>query len=98
MIVFEQPTIRVNISNKKPYTHTFRGFNHFTTPVTITKTSKSCSCTSTVVPSVIPPASEFEIQMTVDKTGQTGYFSASITLEFDICSPEKLKVNGQLES
>jgi hypothetical protein len=98
MIVFEQPTVRVTISNKQPYVHTFRGFNHFSVPVHITKTTKGCSCTSTVIPSKIEPNSYFEVQMTVDKTGQTGYFSTSITLEFDLGNAQKLKINGQLES
>ena len=98
MIVFEQPTVRVTISNKQPYVHTFKGFNHFNVPVHITKTTKGCSCTSTVVPSKINPNSSFEVQMTVDKAGLTGYFSTSITLEFDLGETQKLKLNGQLES
>lgn len=98
MIVFEQPTVRVNINNKELYTHTFKGFNHFSVPVHITKTTKGCSCTSTVIPSKIEPNSYFEVKMTIDKVGQTGYFSTSITLEFDLGETQKLKVNGQLES
>ncbi len=98
MIVFEQPTVRISISNKTPYTHIFKGVNNGHSTVKITKVLKSCTCTSSVTPTEVYPGVPFEVSMTVDKTGQTGYFGASITLEFDNGQTEKLKVNGELKS
>lgn len=98
MIVFEQPTIRVTISNKQPHTHIFKGFNNYLFPVKIVKVTKGCSCTSSDYPEILQPNSPFEIKMTVDKTGQTGYFSTSMIVDFDKCKSQTLKINGQLES
>ena len=77
MIVFEQPKVHLNISNKEPYVHTFKAWNNSNQTVKQVALTKGCSCTNLVTPVEILPQEKFEVKMVVDKTGQTGLFSVS---------------------
>ena len=98
MIYFKQPTVRVSISNKEPYLHRFEGLNQSLETLHITKIKKGCSCTNLNTPGVIYPAQEFIIEMTVDKTGQTGFFATSAVIEFSNGETKTLKINGEFLS
>lgn len=95
-IYFEHPQVNLTISNTEPYTHVFKGKNMSSKMIKRTSVDKGCSCTSYIVPEQIQPKEEFEVIITVDKTGQTGLFSTYVDVTFDTGQKVKLKVSGKL--
>lgn len=95
-VLFHQPVIKKDISNKEIHTEAFIAINHSSREVRITEVEKGCSCTNVEYPEVIQPKEEFFIKLIVDKTGQTGYFATSATIKFSTGQEQKLILNGKL--
>ena len=95
-VLFHQPVIKKDISNKEIHTEAFTATNHSSKEVHIVEVEKGCSCTNVEYPEVIQPGQEFFIKMIVDKMGQTGYYATSAKIKFNTGQEQKLILNGKL--
>lgn len=97
IISFHQPKVNKPISNKSPYTHVFKGINIGQETVKRQNIEFGCSCTNAVIPEEVKPNQEFEVVMTVDKTGVTGLYSTYLKITWDNKEESYLRLNGKLE-
>lgn len=96
-ISFNQPNIQAHISNKEPYTHIFTALNLGPRLIKVVEVKTGCGCTTYKVPDEIQPYEEFEVKLTVDKTGLSGLYSTFISILFDTGQKETLKLGGKLQ-
>lgn len=94
-IVFEQPVVKQDISNKEVYTHIFKGNNFSSNRIKIKDWNKNCSCTGIEHPEVINPG-PFEVKMNIDKRGLTGLFLSKAVINFSNNEQVELKINGKI--
>lgn len=93
-IIFEHPTVQKNISSTEIHIENFKGHN-VGSPQTIKSVTTSCPCTTVKYPKELI-SGQFEIEVSIDKRGKSGFFSQSVTLLFSSGKEYKLNINGKI--
>lgn len=91
-VVFEQIAKVVNITNDKPHVEKFKGIARI--PLSITKIITSCGCTGANYPPTLE--GDFEVDMLVNKTGSSGFYSVSLELVFSNGERQMLSLGGEI--
>jgi len=75
----------------------FTGKNHSDKQLKILSSKPSCGCTTSNLPEVIEPDSNFTNALTVNKIGQKGHYSLTTVVTFSNKQVFDLKLNGTLK-
>lgn len=93
-IVFDKSAVRVDISNKEVFNHTFRGYKLKDVDISILSHKVSCGCMTVTLPDSL--TNEFEIKTHINKIGQSGFYVVSLYLEFSNGQKETLTLSGKI--